>query len=156
MKVCEFTQGLLTMQMLQPNGSGNQHQHERGRRSDGRYPPPCPPRTLRRADALIDSPAKLRPGRKPVSDGLSHSLQLQTAERVCGARRTSAQVRLHFRQLAVGKLGIHVTVELRTPAATHLEVPRTFAAISSRIDFLARESRDITVPIGIPIASAIS
>src|SRR5262249_5310595 len=59
-KVCEFSQGLLTTQVLQPNGGGNQHQHKRGRRGQGWCPSPRPARALRRIDALCDFQAKLR------------------------------------------------------------------------------------------------
>src|SRR5881396_1606918 len=114
MKICEFTQGLLTTQVLQPNGGGNQHQHERGRCGQSWRPSPRPPWTLRRIDAFCDFQAKLRPRREPAPGSLSHSLQLQTAERVCGAGRTRPQVCLYFRQLAAKKLAIHVQVEFGT------------------------------------------
>src|SRR5436190_18949219 len=42
MKVCKFGQGLLTTRALQPNGGGNQHQHDRGRCCQGRRPSPRP------------------------------------------------------------------------------------------------------------------
>src|SRR5262245_47184836 len=52
MKVCEFTQGLLTTRVLQPERSGNQHQHERGCCGQRWCPSPRPPWTLPRIDAL--------------------------------------------------------------------------------------------------------
>src|SRR6516162_1150227 len=52
MKVCEFIQGLLTTQVLQPNGGGNQHQHKRGHGGKGRRPSSRPPWTS--LDALCD------------------------------------------------------------------------------------------------------
>src|SRR5262245_14770055 len=156
MNVCEFSQGLLTSRALQPNGSGNQHQHERGRCGQGWCPSSRPPWTLRRIYALCDFHAKLRPRRELAPGSLSHSLQLQTVERVCGTGRTCLQVRLQFPQLVARKLAIDVQVEFWNPVASHLEAPRIFSASSSRIDFLARDNRDITVPIGIPMISAIS
>src|SRR5262245_32389995 len=85
MEVGKFTESLLTTRVLQPNGARNQDQHERGRCGQDWCPSPCPLWTLRRIDALCDFQAKLRPWRESATGGLSHSLQLQTVERVCSA-----------------------------------------------------------------------
>src|SRR5262245_43898988 len=127
MQICEFTQGLLTTPVLQPNRGGNQHQHKRGRYGQGWRPSPRPPWTLCCIDAFGNFQAKLRPRREPAPASLSHSLQLQTAERVCGAGRTRSQVRFYFRQLAAKKLAIHVKVEFWNPIASHLKAPRRFS-----------------------------
>src|SRR5436309_8262572 len=100
MQVCEFAQGLLTTRVLQPNGAGNQDQHEHCRYGQDWCPSPRPAWTLCRIDAMCDFHAKLRPRRESATGGVSHSLQLQTVERVCGTGRTCLQVRLHFLQLA--------------------------------------------------------
>src|SRR5262245_36868028 len=76
MQVCEFAQGLVTTQVLQPDGAGNQYQHERGRYGHCWCPSPRPRWTLRCIDALCDLHAKLRPRREPAPASLSHSLQL--------------------------------------------------------------------------------
>ena len=108
MQVGEFAQRLLTTRVLQLNRGGNHHQHERSRCGQDWCPSPRPPWTFRRIDALCDFQAKLRPRRESAPGGLSHSLQLQTVERVCGTGRTCLKVRLHFVQLAARKLAIDV------------------------------------------------
>src|SRR5262249_9455959 len=109
-QVRQVKQGLVTTGEVQPNGAGNQHQQERGRCDQDWCPSPRPPWTLLRIDALCDFQAKLRPCRESATGGLSHSLQLQTVERVCGTGWTRLQVRLYFLQLAARKLAIDVQV----------------------------------------------
>src|SRR5579862_7308130 len=156
MQVCKFSKGVLGSRLLHPAGGGNEHQHEQGRYGQGRRPSSHPAWTFGGSDTLCDFQAKLGPRRKSAPGSLSQSLHLKTAECVCGAGGTRTQVGLHSRQFVAGKLAIHVQVEFRNPVASHFAAPRNFSASSSRIDFLARDKRDITVPIGIPAISAIS
>lgn len=51
MQVREFPEGLLAARTLQPDGSENKQQNQRGRRGEGRQPWPRPSRTLRRTSA---------------------------------------------------------------------------------------------------------
>src|SRR4029077_8429599 len=100
---------------------------------------------------------KLRRRRISRRSCLRHTLHLQAAERIGGTGRARPQVLADACNFSLRGVAIDVCVKFVPPRiAGHYDAPCKFAASSSRMAFRARESRDITVPIGIPRVSPIS
>src|SRR4051794_9150061 len=93
---------------------------------------------------------------------LDRLLHLHSAQSGSSAVGTRSQVLAKTRSLFRRKLGINVRVDLQLPFAASHEHSYCCAILYpkhpsvSRRELLARERRDITVPIGIDNASEIS
>src|ERR1700674_2070061 len=99
--------------------------------------------------------AQLR-GRVELVSGQAHRfLHLQQLQQRGGALRARAQVDGHFLLLRRTQFAIGVQCDLLPVFTIHDFFPST-CTMCSRTCFLARASRDMTVPIGMPSASATS
>src|SRR3954463_5818274 len=133
--------------------TSNQH-HRSGKGRERRQPAPTNFFGLRGADHL---PFEFRRRNKSLTSQSRMALQTLTRHRLCGTRRARAHVRLEVSHLVRREFQVHKGIDLVLPGfAIHDCILNPSSANIPRINFRAREMRDITVPTGTPTSVAIS
>src|SRR5579883_1203530 len=160
-QVGDFAIKLLPAQFLPADIHRDHAGKQRGRKDGGGRPPAELPAPVRASRHLgLNLRPQRRTGLVPQAGGLHRALGLDTDQDLGSARRARLQVRIQCAHLLRGEFAVQVGVELCARViASHgvcLPVRCSFLANALRSAARARESRDITVPIGTEIVSAIS